>query len=920
MKHHLSLIAALILSPAPFIFPAVASETQQAAAEVIEIEPELKDYARGISVKIHSKSNGGSGVMIGKQENKYLVITNNHVISGSQDLTIQTADGQTHQADIVNNPITSDDDIALLTFSSNNNYQVANLNSAATGKAEQQILAVGYSAETGELVFREGTIARIPHQPLKEGYQIGYTSDIVSGMSGGAILNIFGDLIGINGISAFPILSTAYEYEDGTTPPKDQIERYRQLSWGLSLNHLLSQLNPDIITAYSLPLPETVAETENTELTGWLAELETTAKQITVRIDSSSGANGSGIIVAKEGNTYAVLTADHVICEKDDKTRKCIDYTYERVAPDGKKYPLDSSTFRRQEGVDLAVVRFSSDEDYQVAELANYSLTTGDAVFVAGYPQTNNNAPPRWKFSLGYGVEREQGLLRVNDSSLSTDSSGLISSSGSLAGGYEMVYSSITYGGMSGGAVLDREGRVIGIHGLAEGATALDSQSGSTKQVQLGYSLGVPVNTFISLAERFEIDSELPIQDSRPRELNSAEQEAFKAAILGTEIPQGNATAERWLERGNRLWRFNRQNEAVKAFDRAIALNPEFVHLAYYGKGLALWFRSEFEAALFNFDRATELQPEFAPAFSVKSNTLRELNQLDEALLAIEKAITLQSDNANLYSEKGYLLSSLQRHSEAEKAYNQAIQISSRSAFHFNRGNLYKKQGKLDLALADYNQAINLNPNDGVTYVSRGLFYYEQEKNKLALTDYNQAIDLNPKLAEAYNNRGLLSSEQGKKDLALADYNQAIDLNPELAMVFYNRGLLYHNQEKTELALADYNQALKLDSEYATAYAIRGNLYAEQGKMDLALEDLRKAQQLYTSQGNTAGAERVSNFSNFLSKLQQQPNSNVSNFDPNSAISFFDTNIFSNVDRIDCSLRVLNLFFPCSEERRPRLL
>ena len=52
---------------------------------------------------------------------------------------------------------------------------------------------------------------------------------------------------------------------------------------------------------------------------------------------------------------------------------------------------------------------------------------------------------------------------------------------------------------MSGGAVLDRKGRVIGIHGAAEGETALDTQSGSKKQIQMGYSLGIPINTFIGI-------------------------------------------------------------------------------------------------------------------------------------------------------------------------------------------------------------------------------------------------------------------------------------------------------------------------------------------------------------------------------------------------------------------------------------
>ena len=56
------------------------------------------------------------------------------------------------------------------------------------------------------------------------------------------------------------------------------------------------------------------------------------------------------------------------------------------MTPDGNKYPIDTSTINREEGVDLAAVRFSSEENYQVAQLADYPVADGDTVFVAGYP------------------------------------------------------------------------------------------------------------------------------------------------------------------------------------------------------------------------------------------------------------------------------------------------------------------------------------------------------------------------------------------------------------------------------------------------------------------------------------------------------------------------------------------------------
>src|SRR5262249_7560433 len=75
-----------------------------------------------------------------------------------------------------------------------------------------------------------------------------------------------------------------------------------------------------------------------------------------------------------------------------------------------------------------------------------------------------------------------------------------------------------------------------------------------------------------------------------------------------------------------------------------------------------------------------------------------------------------------------------------------------------------------ELAIADYNEAIRIDPDDADAFYGRGNAWREVGDNARAIADYDEAIRLDPNHAPALNNRGAAWLAKGQSDRAVADF------------------------------------------------------------------------------------------------------------------------------------------------------
>ena len=137
------------------------------------------------------------------------------------------------------------------------------------------------------------------------------------------------------------------------------------------------------------------------------------------------------------------------------------------------------------------------------------------------------------------------------------------------------------------------------------------------------------------------------------------------------------------------------------------------------------------------------------------------------------------------------------------------------------RGWLLTENGKYDNAIADFNEAIRLDPENKWFHNNRGITWKAKEQYDKAIDDFDEAIRIDPKFAAAYNNRGVAWNGKHRYIKAIADFDESIRLDSQYPNPYIGRGYAWYAQGQYAMAIDDYNQKIRLDPKDHAGY---GNL------------------------------------------------------------------------------------------------
>ncbi|WP_069201610.1 tetratricopeptide repeat protein [Rickettsia felis] len=123
--------------------------------------------------------------------------------------------------------------------------------------------------------------------------------------------------------------------------------------------------------------------------------------------------------------------------------------------------------------------------------------------------------------------------------------------------------------------------------------------------------------------------------------------------------------AEHYFRQGQRLYGNGEYEEALISFEEASNIITRSMY--YHHKGKALLKLERAEEAIKAFNRAIELKPDYAEAYNEKGYALASLEKHNDAISCYNKAIALKPDYADAYRCKGDILHNLKRYEEANK-------------------------------------------------------------------------------------------------------------------------------------------------------------------------------------------------------------------------------------------------------------
>lgn len=541
--------------------------------------------------------------------------------------------------------------------------------------------------------------------------------------------------------------------------------------------------------------------------------IESIAKELAVHLSTTTG-NGSGVLIGKEGDTYTVLSAAHVICDIESNVQSCQEpAAIELTTPDGETY-TSSEVKEFPFQLDLVLIKFRSSFKYPIAKMGESTkIKRGDQLFSSGF-----TGAEEWNFY--------EGKLIANASKKLTP------------GGHDLLHNANTIPGMSGGGIYNAKGELVCINSQGEKPVSASSC--------------VPIAFYREFDPQIEKTASELYLLGKQEYYNRNYNEAIKH--LSHSISKDSSFAEAYFLRGECYYNKANYKAAFKSYEKASILNPNMSE-ALVGRGKAAYELGNYASALESFQKILVFQPENISALQWQGLIFYNQADYDQAIKILVKAIEL---NDNLEYSHDLLGDSYEKNGQVAQAvasYTRAIDIGgstsdslvSRARVHFKNKSYYQ-------AIQDYNLLLarKYNPKKVEHHWSRSTAAIAVQDYNQALVDMDAIIQINQNYRPAYLRKAQTHEARQEYSQAVAYYSdfiyrflpvpRKVNSSPDAPLI---SGDAIGSSSIATANVPSANVDTAYDASQAAGYRGRALAYIQQKQYQSAAGDLKIAAELY---------------------------------------------------------------------------
>lgn len=231
----------------------------------------------------------------------------------------------------------------------------------------------------------------------------------------------------------------------------------------------------------------------------------------------------------------------------------------------------------------------------------------------------------------------------------------------------------------------------------------------------------------------------------------------------------------------------------------------------------------------------------------------KALNQWEKAESYFGKAITLNPGNADYFLNRGRLFQSRGIIDKAKIDYRTALELyPNHPIAHQYLAEMASKEADPLNAELFFTKAIEEEPDWGYSYKQRGYSRLMKKDYKNAKADFERALELEPEDKESKYYLAFVFEKTGKQQLALAAYEEILAVDEKHYQAFFGKGNILFAKKDFETAHAAYSLAVYHNPKFAEAFYQRGITSHYLGNKSEACRDLLIAQKMGLVQASSA--------------------------------------------------------------------